>query len=338
MKTVTVTFTEKEKVGYIESEVPELRENEILIKTARTLISTGTEISVFAGRHTNALLGMKGAWGTFPFQSGYINAGKVMETGSSVKEIQKGDRVLSICCNTTIAKAPVDQVIKIPDNVTDEEALFTIIANIVFPAIRQSTISLGDNAVVVGLGLLGQFALQFLRLNGAIPALGVDISDYRLNLAAKMGATTLINSAKTDMLKEVKNLTGGRGADVVIELTGVPKLFSSVCALARAGGKVILLSSPHGSAELDLYTDIHKRSLNVIGVGSGLSVPKVEEFYSRWTIGNTKNFILKLIGDKTLRVNEMISHRYHWENAHEAYAMLLKDRGSAMGVILEWES
>ena len=338
MKTTTVTFTAKEKVEYIDAEVPELKENEILVRTIRTLISTGTELTIFAGKHTNALLGKSGAWGTFPFDSGYTNVGKIIKTGKAVTGLKEGDRVLSTGCNTTFAKVAETAAVKIPDNVNNEEALFTMIANIVFPGIRQSAISVGDNAVVVGLGLLGQLALQFFRINGAMPAIGVDVSDYRLDLARKMGAETLINSSKADMLEEVKKLTEGRGADVAVELTGVPKLFAPVCALARTGGKVILLSSPHGSVELDLYTVIHQRCLNVIGIGIvGASVPKMEELYSRWTNSNAKGFIMKLIGEKKLKVNEMISHRYNWKKAHEAYAMLLKDRGSAMGVILEWE-
>lgn len=342
MKTTMVMFTDKEKIEYQETDIPEIKENEVLIKTNKTMISTGTELAVFAGRHTNMLLGRKGAWGTFPFKSGYINAGTIIKAGSAVKDIKEGDRVLSDGCNSVYVKCSgitgaQYSAVKIPDNVQDEEALFVTIANIVFPGIRQSTICTGDNAVVVGLGLLGQLALQFLKLNGAYPAIGVDLSDFRLEVAKKIGAETLINSSKVDMLEEVKKLTEGRGADVAIELTGAPKMFASVCALARPAGKVILLSSPHGAVELDLYTTIHGRCITVIGLGAlGANIPVVEEPFNRWTVNYAKAHILKLIGAKKLKVNELISHRYNWKQAHEAYAMLAKDRGSAMGVILDW--
>ena len=343
MKTTIVTFTDKEKVEYLETELPEITENEILIKTVRTLISTGTELSIYLGKHTNIIQGKKGAWGTYPFKSGYINTGKVIKVGSAVKAYKEGDRVLSASWNSVYVKCSGIAgdpwgANKIPDNVTDEEALFTSIANIVFPGIRQSRLSIGDNAVVVGLGLLGQIALQFMKIDGASPAIGVDISDFRLDLAKKIGAEHLINSAKADMNVEVKNLTEGRGADVAIELTGVPALFAPVCALARNAGTVILLSSPHGKTEIDLYSVIHQRCITVIGLGAmGANLPTIEEPFNRFTVSYAKGHILKMIGAKQLKMKELISHRYNWKQSHEAYAMLAKDRGNAMGVILEWE-
>jgi len=336
MKTISTIFPEKEKIIFLEEKISDPSLDEVLIKTTRTLISTGTEIAILSGRHTHHLQGKKDSWAKFPWHAGYINVGTIIKKGHNVMDFKEGDRILSTCSHSTYVKSNIKDIVKIPDNVSDEEATFGIICGIVFPAIKVSKISIGDSVAVIGLGLLGQLTTQFCKLDGAVPVIGVDLSDLRLDLARKNGCEVLLNPERVDLEKEVKNLTYGLGVDIAFEVTGVPKVFPQVLKLPRREGKVILLSSPHGTVEMDLYSDIHARGLTIIGQGSGTHIPKEEEISNRWTINNIRKFSLNLIGNNYIKVKNLISHRFNWREIDKAYSMLMKDRGSAMGVIIEW--
>jgi len=163
MKTTTVKFTGKEKIEFVEEEVQDPKENEIVIKTAKTMISTGTELAILAERHTHHLIGRK-SWCSYPWRAGYINAGTIVKKGKNVANYREGDRVLSSNCNSIYWKCDQTEIVPIPDKVKDEEALFAIIGGIVLPGVRMADIKIGDSAAVVGLGLLGRFAFKCAKL------------------------------------------------------------------------------------------------------------------------------------------------------------------------------
>ena len=131
-----------------------------------------------------------------------------------------------------------------PDGISDEEAAFHNLAATVMNSVRLSKVTLGENVGVVGVGILGQFAIMFSRLAGGFPVIALDISEDRLEIAKKSGATEVLRSDIEDVVKKIQDLTEGRMLDVVFEVTGNPNVIPWAIKLVKHLGRFIILSSP----------------------------------------------------------------------------------------------
>ena len=175
------------------------------------------------------------------------------------------------------------------------------------------------------------------RLSGATTVVAADISEFRIETARKNGCKHLFNPSKDNLLEKVKSLSENRGADVVIEITGVGQVFLDALKLARNQGRVMLLSSPHGSrVELDLYSDLHARSLRVMGAHTGTH-PAVESANNRWTVFNNRRLAMELMRDGLLDVKSLITHRFLHAKAPDAYGLLLAKDEKTLGIIFDWQ-
>ncbi|HEY9247752.1 MAG TPA: zinc-binding alcohol dehydrogenase [Rariglobus sp.] len=124
----------------------------------------------------------------YPFYPGYSNAGVVAQTGPGVTRFKAGDRVASRTAHQHFVIARETDLVAIPDNVSDDEAVWFGIACIVQNGIRRAEHELGDAVVIIGLGLLGQLAVQFARLSGAREIIAIDTAPRRLEFARAHGA------------------------------------------------------------------------------------------------------------------------------------------------------
>lgn len=327
-----VVFEKPRIVSIKYRDLPKPSGKQILIETIMTLISTGTELTILSGDFPP-----KSAWaeyGRYPFIPGYSNVGVVIDKGEEVKNINIGDRVASTAPHTQYALISSENVVKIPDNVSDEEAVFHTIAVIVMNSVRLAGVSLGDCIVVMGVGLLGQFAIIFSKLCGGFPIIAVDLSEKRLRIAKTSGATKTI--VGDNIHDEIYSLTEGRLADIVFEVTGNPNVIPKAIKLVRPLGKFIVLSSPRGPTLLDFHDEVNRPSRIIIGTHNS-SHPLYETPYNPWTKRRNRKLFFKLLQNKIIDVKHLISHRYRWINADKAYDMLLKDRTKAMGVILKFK-
>lgn len=180
MQNKTIVFKKPKEVSIEDVQVKQLKQGEALIQTIRSLISTGTELTILSGEFPPV-----SAWadyGRFPCIPGYSNVGIVVEVGQGVDRVLVGKRVASYGTHSAFATAAIDSVWRISDKVTDNQAAFFTIAHIVMNGIRHSQVCWGESVVVFGLGLLGQLTVQFLNVCGARPIIAVDVSEDRLNL------------------------------------------------------------------------------------------------------------------------------------------------------------
>jgi threonine dehydrogenase-like Zn-dependent dehydrogenase len=118
-------------------------------------------------------------------------------------------------------------------------------------AVRVSPPELGDRVVIQGLGLVGQFASQLYQLGGA-KVLAIDPSASRRDIARKCGIEGVVDPSTGDIAEQIKALTDGEGAAVIVEATGVPALAHTATTFAAPRGEVILLGSPRGEHQTDL--------------------------------------------------------------------------------------
>ncbi len=335
MKTVSrrLVFPGPQQVAWDELRVAPPQRGELLVETRRSLISIGTELAFFAGRQwTNPGTGILPKYPAYP---GYSNAGIVVASGDESSPWRQGDRIASAARHATREiVGNLDGPAKIATSVTDEAATFCTLGATVLNAYRRGAPQLGESAVVVGQGLLGQLAVQLLRLGGCNPVVAVDPDAKRLALTRRIGsATHFASPTEGDTVGLVFDLTAGRGADIVFEATGLTETYNLAFSLARAHGRIVALGSPRYPAPVDMQ-QVHIKPLNVIGaIGNH---PSGESKEVRWTRGAHTALFMDLLAQERVNVRDLITHRIPAQSAPDIYPKLLQDRTSYLGVILEW--
>ena len=331
-----LVFKEPKKVEIEEDDLPELLPNQILIKTRVTLISTGTELTMLSGEYPKGSV-----WNNitkYPVFPGYSNCGIVEKVGENVQKFNVGDRVSSAAPHAEYAVIREDRAVKVPDGISDEEATFGTLSATVMNSVRLANIKLGESVIVVGVGILGQLACQFSRLCGGFPVIAVDLSRRRLDIAQKLGVTATIQPEEEDAERRIMELTKGRGGDVVFEVTGNPKIIPWELKLVKRQGRLILLSSPRGVTELDFHDLVNWPSRTIIGTHTS-SHPSHETPYNPWTWEKNVQLFFELLSAGLVSVKDLITDRYKWTEAEEAYRRLLDPLGErlqALGVLLDF--
>jgi threonine dehydrogenase-like Zn-dependent dehydrogenase len=218
-----------------------------------------------------------------------------------------------------------------------EEATFGVLGSVAAHGVRRARIELGEYVAVTGMGLVGQLALQLVAQTGCEALVAVDLSQARLQLAARHGATHTRNPRTEDLAGAVEQITGGRGLDCIIEASGYPDLLPTLFDTARIGGRVLLLGSIwHRKVEVD-FMPFHLKELTLLGVHQP-KCPTVPTPYFPWTQAYNRRQILKMIGDGRLRVRPLITHVLPFTAAAEAYRLLRDEKDRALGVVLGFGS
>lgn len=327
----TVVFTAVETVEIENRAVPEPGPDQVLIHSDRTLVSTGTELTVLAG---DVPPGSR--WDDhidYPFTPGYNNVGAVVEAGDDVEGFAEGDRVATYGPHARFVCADAGACRRVPDAVGAEEAVFFTIAEIVMNGVRRSDLTWGEAAVVYGLGVLGQLTVRLCHAAGARPVVGVDVADPRL--AHLPDAVVAADPAEHDPVAIVREATAGRLADVVFEVTGNPGVITEELDLLREQGRFVVLSSPRGETPFDFHDHCNAPSYVIVGAHNS-SHPPVATPGNPWTQHRHAALFFDLVADGTLDVASLVSHRQPYHEAPERYRALLDDRSDAMGVVLEW--
>lgn len=232
--------------------------------------------------------------------------------------------------------AGIDAVDRIPEGVSDDQAGFFSIARIVMNGVRRSSIQWGESVAVYGLGLLGQLCVRFCALSGARPVMGVDIAEKRLGLLPPLPAVTGIHAGKEDPAVRVSELTRGRMADVVFEVTGNQDVIvSEFSLLKKAQGRFVVLSSPRGPTSFDFHDLCNAPSHTIIGAHA-MSHPEHETPDNVWTLQRNTELFFELLRAGEVNVDDLITHRLPGIEGPAMYGKLLADRSAAMGVVLEW--
>jgi len=331
MKRKSIIFTGKDQVEVVDEEpLPPPSPGAIQVQTTRTLISTGTEGIVLGrkfspGTHFDT-------WVKYPFRPGYSHVGRVTAVGEGVSELHIGDRVATRASHTSVAQVMAAHAVRIPDAVSDDDATWTALGKIAQIGVRAAEHRLGDAVAIIGLGLVGQLAMQYVALMGASEIIAIDPAPMRLEMASSHGATATLPMPANEALSRVQELTGGRGARVVYDVTGHHAVFAGALKLCADHGRFVLLGDT-GTPELQHLTpDVIRRGLCIVGAHDRHSpadpTPGIE-----WDARRVFELFLKFLARGQMRVNDLVTHRYKPDQSPEAYAMLERHRERAMGVI-----
>ncbi|MDD2709390.1 MAG: zinc-binding dehydrogenase [Verrucomicrobiae bacterium] len=335
MKTPLVVFPRKKAAEIQYHRLKKPGPGEVLVRNERSLISIGTEMTVFSGDYPKGSIWEKAF--PYPFKTGYAAVGRIVEVGKKVNKAWIGKRVGNTgphCRYATLPLADTREVHRI--EVSDEEAVFYIIAQIVMRGIRMSRVGWGDAAVVFGLGLLGHFASCFCRLSGARPVFAVDVSNFRLGLLPEDKSLIKVNTARQDVIEQVKKHTRNRMADIVFEVTGNAGLIPGEFKALHNQGRFVVMSSPREKTAFDFHDLCNSPSHTIIGAHN-FSHPPVATLENPWTAARHCELFFDLVAGGELNVKRMISHRIPWQEAPGIYSQLLKDRSQYMGIVINWE-
>ncbi len=332
MQTRAVVFTGPREVAIEDITVGDPGEEQVQAETLVSLMSMGTEMICYRaesdpGTHWHG-------WVNHPFYPGYCAVGRVTKLGSGVEGVAEGDRIFYAGGHRGLANVGLGgHTVVVPDGVANEEAAWTKLATIVQTGVRQVEHAMGDTAVIIGLGPLGQLMTQYLRLLGLSEVLAIDPLQGRLDTAAAHGATATFRGSAADAKEFVLEHTDGELADAVYDVTGHPAVFAMSLPLARRYGTVMLQGDcPHPSQQ-HLTFDVLTRQLRVLGTHNENLPPKM----ARWTAAKQAALYLRYVQRGQMRTADLITHRYKPEDAPEVYARLDADRGNSAGVIFEWQ-
>lgn len=331
MKAKQIIFTDVRKAELLEAEVRPLNENDVLAEMEYTVISGGTERA--------AIMGMPNAGGNnFPKRLGYCGIGRVIEIGSAVTSVAVGDRVLVYHGKHMKYNVRTEaEITKVEDDsIPSLDAVFVIIASMGLGGVRRLEIEVGESAMVMGLGLLGIFAVQFCRLNGAYPVIAADLNPARRDLALKLGADYALDPSAPDFAEQVKALTKGKGVRATVEVTGKSVAMKQALDCASWMGRISLLGCTRISdCPIDYYQQVHRPGVKLIGAHN-LVRPKVESYPHHWTHQDDCKAILDLLSAGRIQVAPIVSRVVSPTEAPEIFRQLCDDPEFPIGTVFDW--
>ena len=263
-----------------------------------------------------------------PLPLGYCNVGKVIAIGEGVTEFNIGDRVASNGQHAEYVNIPKNLVVKIQDNISDEEAAFTVIGSIGLQGIRLCNPTFGETIVVTGLGLIGLLTSQMLVANGC-KVIGIDIDPAKCGMAEKWGIHTINPATGAAPVKAVMEMTDGIGADAVI-ITASAKnndIISQAAQMSRKRGRIILV----GVIGLNISrAEFYEKELT-FQVSCSYGPGRYDENYEqkgidyplsfvRWTEKRNFETILQAMSSGKLQVKDLITEIVELKDYQKIYS------------------
>jgi predicted dehydrogenase/threonine dehydrogenase-like Zn-dependent dehydrogenase len=358
-----------------ETPVPQAAAGAVLVETAASLVSAGTE-KMLVDLARKSLVGKarsrpdlvkkvidkarrEGIASTIqkvrskldnPIPLGYSCAGVVREVGEGVDELQPGDWVA--CGGAGYANhadfnvVPRNLCLRLPERgggpLPAEEAAFATVGAIALQGVRQAGLTLGERVAVIGLGLLGQLTVQLCKANGC-GVVGSDIDPAKMDLAQRLGADLAVGPAGLE--EAVLAFTQGAGADAVIitAASSDSRLIETAGEISRFKGRVVVVGFVGMNVPRDVY---YKKELDLrlsMSYGPGRYDPEYEERghdyplpFVRWTEQRNMQAFLELVAAGRVDVKALITHRFPFEKALDAYEMILKGSEPHLAVIFEY--
>ena len=295
MTNPNIVFTAPNVAEVIDKPVPAPGPGQVLIRTVRTCISSGTERANLIGDPMVGTNVKDGAPAIFPRQAGYSASGVVEAVGEGVASVKPGDRVAASWTKHAAFNAvPEQRVYRLPDALAFEEAAWTHIATFPMAALRKCRLEFGESVLVMGQGVLGQIAVKLARAAGAAPIMVGDPIPAKRKAALALGADFAFDPSVPDFGEHVKAVTDG-GAKVVVEVTGVDRALDNALDATACFGRVALLGcTRHSNFAIDYYRKVHGRGVTLVGAHT-MARPKNDSSGGWWTERDDAVAFLRLL-------------------------------------------
>lgn len=293
----------------------------------------------------------------FPTICGHEFAGTIESIGDDVTDYAVGDRVAVFpllwnddhpACETgnyaqsegydylgsrsdgafsEFVVAPTRNLLRVPDNVSLEEASMTEPAAVALHAVRRGRVRLGDTVAVFGLGPIGLMVAQWLKASGAGKILLFDVLDEKLDVARNLGFNQVFNSRNVDPVETVNSLTEGHGVHVAIEGAGVPPTMIAAMQSTRRSGRVVLLGNPNSDVTIPaaLISQCMRREIEILGTWNS--------DFSVYSDDDDWRTVLSAMSSGTLNLKPLITHQIPISQGIEALEMM-RDQSAFFNKVL----
>jgi 2-desacetyl-2-hydroxyethyl bacteriochlorophyllide A dehydrogenase len=342
MKARQAVIVEPFRVEIRDADLPEPSPNQILVECNASAISAGTELAVYTGSH-QWLKDPKMIDWKFPFRPGYSAAGRIVAVGKEITGWKPGDRVSYPGNHASHEVLTIGhergRVWRLPDKLVPEKAALACIARYGLGGLLRAGLTLGRSVAILGQGIIGQFAVRCALAAGCSPVIGIDSVPMRRKAAIAAGADHVIDPSAGDAKQQLHDYLGVRGAEVVIDATGVPDAVPVAMSLACDAGQVVVVGSPRGIAkEVNFYDDLHRRYIEVSGAhGNMLFEPAHVRLAGAWDISKAQRWLLAQLAAGRLSTEGLVTHTIAPEGIGQAYEGLLKDKDHYLGVVVKWQ-
>ena len=316
-----VWFTGPGRVALRDEALPAPGPRELLVRAERSAISHGTELLVYRGQippgTTLDLPTLAGSF-EFPIKYGYASVGRVVEAGRDVVEVRPGDRVFCLHPHQTAYVVPVDLAWKLPADLDPERGVFAANVETALNVLLDAPVRLGERVLVYGQGTVGLLVGMLARRNGAGRVVVVDPLAHRRALGLSLGADAALDPAAATP-EGIAKATGGR-PDAIYEVSGSPAaLQGAIDAVADEGTVVVCSWYGTKPASLMLGDRFHRGRIRLRSTQVGRIAP---ELAPRWDYVRRRAAVLDLL--RVLPVERMVSHRFPFDRAAEAYALVAR--------------
>ena len=335
MLTKQLIVVEPGRIELQEGEVDErLEPHEALVKAEYSVVSAGTEGAGFTGLVKEMPFGERGQ---YPRGTGYGHLGEVLGVGAGVTMCKPGDRVLSFSRHASVVKADAARMaLPAPKDAEGERLVFARMAGVSISALRSSSVQPGDTVLVIGMGLVGNFAAQLFRMAGA-EVMAADLSDLRLEKVRACGIERTVNAGKADLQEAVMDWTDGAGVRIAVEAIGVSEVINQAVMLTGRYGEVILLGSPRARATFDvtpMLLRIHLEAIRMIG-SLEWRWPQHETDRVRDITTNYRQ-ILDWIAEGRLAVEPLLTHLASPADCQAVYEGLTGKKEEYLAAVFDW--
>lgn len=337
MKNKQIVFTKKDTAELLEVDYKNPSANEVVVETAFSTVSCGTEKANITGDPNVA--GNAPSSVRFPRKSGYSSAGTVIAKGEAVNSTDIGDRVVVYWgTHSKYNTVSENNIVKIEDDaISFQEAALSFIATFSLAAIRKTRLEIGESAIVMGLGLLGQIAVRLLRAAGATPVIAVDPVESRRKEALRGGADDVFDPFEENFAERVKRATKG-GANVVIEVTGVGAGFDGALdCMARFGRVALLGCTRNKDFSIDYYKKIHFPGITVVGAHT-CARPEMESHPGYFTHHDDIKAVLQLCASNRIDLAGMSKETHTPSSCQEVYTRLINEKDFPVVVQFDWRN
>lgn len=326
MELKRIVFTKPHTAELLNYKLDVPKENEVQIKLMVSTISSGTERAKIMGNTTVSWRNPAEKEAIFPRYGGYSSSGIVTQVGANVSDFAKGDRVaLSWSTHSEIINLDAKYVHKLHDTISFSEGALAHIATFPLAAIRKCRLEIGESAIVMGMGVLGMFAVQLLKIAGAAPIIAVDPDKNKREKALEIGADYALDPFAPDFAKKARELTNG-GANVGIEITGIGEGLDGILDCMARFGRVALLGCTRNSDfTIDYYRKVHGPGITLVGAHTDART-KNESFSGWWTERDDFEAVLKLAMLGRLKLSDLVEETHSPKEAFEIYNRLCDDK------------
>jgi 2-desacetyl-2-hydroxyethyl bacteriochlorophyllide A dehydrogenase len=324
-------FTAPEEVDIRTRRLPDPGRDEVLVKTRLSAISSGTETLIYKGlfqedeERDSSIPALKGSF-QYPFQYGYSSVGTVTDVGDPKNQLWSGKRVFAFQPHANSFLSKPEDLIFIPDELSDEEAVFLPNMETAVNLVMDGLPLIGERVAVVGLGIIGLLTTSVLSQFPLDLLAGIDLYPSRRTIAGKMSNTISVTP------EEAVSSRPEKGYDLIYELSGTPKGLNLALELAGYESRIVI-GSWYGrkGEEINLGGKFHRSRIKMISsqvstIASGLT--------GRWT--KQRRFSVAFQQLKRIQPSQWITHKYSLDQAKEAYRQLVSHPEDTLQVIFTY--